>query len=514
MNDKDVVILYDNDVHCSIDGYANIAAQREVALKHTPHVSLVSCGDYAAGKSLGAISKGEYIIRVMNAVKYDYVTIGNHEFDFGIPQMQHLLGELNSKVVCCNLIKETDKTSIYDSYAIQKYEEISVAFIGVATPATISSGNPATFQDEKGNFEYSFAQKDIVQVVQKQVDAARAAGADYVVVLSHLGIEPPAITSPELIAQTSGIDVLLDGHSHSVIEGRMVDNSIGKPVLLTSTGCDFANVGMLIIHSDGTFETHLISKDLFNPENMKSPAVLRVQEEINTIKEEYAAVGNRSIGYSDVALRITGDDGKRIARNHECNLGDLAADAMRITQGADIGWANGGGCRGNIEAGPLTFNSVYSVFPFDNKVCVIDVPGKDILDALEMAAHAVPNEFGGFAQISGITFTIDTSIPSSVVLDENQVFVKVTGKRRVSDVRVFDSKAQSYKKICPRKHYTIAGTEFVLMRNGDGITFPHSKVLKNTAEVDNLIVEQYIREFLNGKIGEQYRQAQGRITIR
>ena len=535
VNDHDVVILYDNDVHCNIDGYMLMAEKHDAALRHTPFVSLVSCGDFAAGKALGSISKGLYIIRLMNVLKYDYVTLGNHELDFGIEQMQYLMNELNAKVLCCNFKKISEKEPMFQPYEIHHYGNTSVAFIGIATPATISSGNPQTYQDGSGNYVYTFGQDNLAKVVQEQVDAARQAGADHVVVLSHLGIEPPSFTSLELIAQTRGIDVVLDGHSHSVIPQQMLKNMDGKPVILSSTGTEFANVGALIIRQNGDMSTKMIANTpkeycLSDTYSSKDPSIQRenyvtanpglfdetranVARGIQYVKEAYAEVGNRQIGQCDVNLAIYDENGKRISRKQECNAGDFAADAFRLVMGADIGWENGGGCRSGIPAGPLTFNSILSVFPFDNEVCVIDVPGQDIMDALEMAAHAAPEEFGGFAHVSGLTYKINTSIPSSVVLDENQLFVKVAGKRRVSDIRVYDAASKSYKKISPSKHYTIAGTVFVMLKSGDGVRFPHAKEVKTSDMVDVMIVEKYIKENLNGKIAAPYGTPQGRITI-
>lgn len=535
ITENDVVILYDNDAHCNIDGYMLMAEKHDLALRRTPYVSLVSCGDFAAGKALGTVSKGEYLIRLMNMLKYDYVTLGNHEFDFGIAQMHYLMKELNAKVLCCNFNKVSDENPMFEPYEIKRYGKISVAFIGVATPATISSGNPATYQDGNGNFVYTFGQENLAKIVQKQVDAARAEGADIVVVLSHLGIEPPSITSLELIAQTRGIDVVLDGHSHSVIPQQMVKDQEGKSVLLSSTGTEFANVGALVIHPNGKFSTRLIpntekEKGLIEDYDPKDQTIMRknyvtanpglfdeirsnVARGILYIKTAYAEVGNRQIGQCKVGLNIYSTDGVRISRNQECTVGDLAADAMRSVMGADIGWENGGGCRGGIVAGPLTFNSILSVFPFDNAVCVIDVPGQDIIDALEMAAHAAPEEFGGFAQVSGLTYKINTSIPSSVVLDENQFFVKVAGKRRVSDIRVYDAESKTYKKISAKKHYTIAGTEFVLLKSGDGVRFPNAKIVKTSDLVDVMIVEKFIKESLNSTIDKPYDAPQGRIQI-
>ncbi len=505
---QDIVILFDNDVHCAIDGYAKMASLRDEVKKKTSRVLVVSSGDFASGKSLGSASKGEYLVRAMNMVGYDYVTLGNHEFDFGIPQMKTFLSNLKSKVLCCNFLNVSDNKSVYDGFEIRDFAGTKVALIGVATPATISAGTPSNFQNENGEFIYTFCMSNLAQIVQETVNEARRQGAQYVVLLSHLGTVPPGVTSDQLIAQTTGIDVVLDGHSHSVIPEQKVNNRNGESVILTSTGTEFANIGALLIHS-GKMSTCLIPTSEYAAVNQK------VAAEIAKIKEEYAVIGNRVIGSSDVKLTINDDtDRIRIARRRECNLGDFVSDAFRIMMDAEIGWGNGGGCRASIPAGDLTFNAIFSAFPFENQVYVVDVPGQDILDALEMSAHATPQEFGGFAQVSGLTYQIDTTIASSVVKDSNDVFVKVAGKRRVSDVRVYNPTKGKYQKLSPRKHYQMATTSFILMKGGDGLRFPHYQVIREYPNLDVDLIEDYIRHTLNGHIDAQYAKPQERVVFK
>lgn len=505
---QDIVILYDNDVHCAIDGYAKMASLRDEVQKKTSLVAVVSSGDFASGKSLGSASKGEYLVRAMNMVGYDYVTLGNHEFDFGIPQMKTFLSNLKSKVLCCNFLNVLDNKSVYDGFEIRNFGGTKVAFVGVATPATITAGTPSNFQNENGEFIYTFCMGNLAQVVQETVNEARRQGAQYVVLLSHLGTVPPGVTSDQLIAQTTGIDVVLDGHSHSVIPEQKVNNRDGKPVILTSTGTEFANFGALVIRS-GNLGTCLISAKEYTAVNQK------VAAEVARIKDEYAVIGNRVIGHSDVKLTINDETDKfRISRRQECNLGDFVADAFRIMMNAEIGWANGGGCRASIPAGDLTFNAIFSAFPFENRMYLVDVPGQDILDALEMAAHATPQEFGGFAHVSGLMYQIDTTIVSSVVVDSNDVFVKVAGKRRVGDVRVYNPTKGKYQKLSPRKHYLMGTTSFILMNGGDGLRFPHYQVIQEYPNLDVDLIEAYISHTLNGRIDAQYEKPQNRVVFK
>ncbi|MBO4645400.1 MAG: bifunctional metallophosphatase/5'-nucleotidase [Bacteroidales bacterium] len=508
LSPQDAVVFYENDVHCAVDGYSKLAALRDETQQRTSRVLLVSSGDFISGSSLGASSRGEYIIRIMNAVGYDYITLGNHEFDFGMERMFDLTHTLKARVLCCNFYKIGEKEPVFEGYAIHHFGNLKIAFIGVTTPATISAGIPANFMDETGEFVYTFGTGQVPALVQAQVDAARQEGADYVVVLAHLGIEPPAITSTELIAQTNGIDVVLDGHSHSVIERQEVPNRDGKNVILSSTGTAFSHIGALVIHEDGTLTTLLIPKTECTAENSA------VEKEIELVKEEYALIGNRPIGESAITLTILDANGKRIVRNQECNLGDFFADAYRTVMHTDIGWANSGGCRNVIPAGALTFNHIYNASPFENKVCVAQILGQDLLDALEMSVHSTPEEFGGFAQVSGITFTVDTTIASPVILDENQMFVRVSGPRRVSQVQVWNSQKNKYQKLSPRKYYSMAATDFVLKKGGDGLKFPHMKIVQDEVMLDTQVYETYLREHLGGRIPDRYALPDSRILFK
>ena len=520
---QDIVILYDNDVHCAIDGYAKMAGERDHIMETTSNVCVVSSGDFLSGRALGSVSQGEYIIDVMNAVHYDYVTIGNHEFDFGIPQMTHLFGKLNSKVVCCNLWKienistgyEATCVPMYDGYEIRNFGGKKVAFIGIATPGTISSSTPSYFKDDQQRFVYTFGKESspyaphyLVDEVQEQVNAARHAGADYVVALAHLGIDPPAITSTELIAQTTGIDVVLDGHSHSVIEERTLNNKEGHPVILTSTGTAFANIGVLVIREDGTMVTRLLPcSDIpyIHP---------GVQQKIDEIYKEYEKVGSRKIGYSEANLTINYPNGKRLVRTGECSLGDFVADAMLAVTGAEIAWMNSGGCRSNIPAGTITFNSIFTSFPFDNQVYLCKVTGQDLLDALEMSVSYLPTEGGVFPQVAGFRFEIDPSVASPAEMNPTtQVFDLNKGPRRIKNVEIYNPKKGKYVKLSPKKQYTIAGTSYSMVDNGDGLQFPHITIVKKGFGTTREVLEKYITDYLNGRVGKEREETAGRIKI-
>jgi len=266
--DCPIYILYDNDVHCSVEGYEKVAALRAELLKQTIYVNVVSCGDFVQGNKVGSVSKGKYPVAVMNAVPYDYVTLGNHEFDYGVGQMKKLMWWLKPKCLCCNLTYLPTGKNLFDSYDVRSYGNKYVAFIGVATPTTIVNSIPTNFEDEQGNVLYDFHSDDLITLVQQAVNAARTEGVDKVIVLSHLGDDTKMISSLDLIRQTTGIDVVLDGHSHHVINTK-VANMNGDSVLLASTGSNFRYVGKLLIDKDNSLHNELVDLSQYQGEHKR-----------------------------------------------------------------------------------------------------------------------------------------------------------------------------------------------------------------------------------------------------
>lgn len=510
---SDIVILYDNDVHCEVDGYVEMAAIKKEMQSQSNYVSLVSCGDFVQGGVIGSISKGEAVVKIMNNIGYDVVTLGNHEFDYAIPQLKSLMLDLDAKVVSSNFLKKSTGKPVFSSYTIKKYGKTKVAFVGVTTPETFTKSTPAYFQNSKGEFIYDFCGdatgKALYKRVQTAVNAARKNGADYVVALTHLGTESVTKrwSAQSLVKNTYGIDVVLDGHSHSTVEFLKVKNKKGKSVTISSTGTKFANVGELVITKKGKITTKLIS--LGEDEETKSY--------VEGIKDEYNKLLEEVIGKTEVDLTTLDADGNRAVRNAETNLGDFCADAFRSVMDADIGMMNGGGIRANIAAGNLTYNNMLSVFPWSNYGCVIEATGQQIKDALEMGAKNYPEESGGFLQVSGLKYTIDASIPSSVVTNaDTGMFEKVNGKYRVTDIQVWNAQKSAYEPIDLQSTYTVAGTNYTLRNNGDGYTmFDGCKVVKDNTMVDNDVLRVYLTDVLKGVVDEQYKDpaGQGRITI-
>lgn len=506
----DIVILYENDVHCAIEGYSTLAAYRTALQDDYAHVGVVSCGDYLQGSSLGAISQGEYIVNIVNMVGYDAMALGNHEFDYRLDRLQELTDILNVKPVCANFKRLADNTPLFDPYRIVSYGEVDIAYIGVTTPDTLTSSSPSQFLDENGDYLYTFSSTDLYDTVQESIDNALAAGADYVVALSHLGTEfvNEAWSAQALVQNTVGLDVVLDGHSHSIEEGITVADEDGNDVLISSTGTQFSHIGKLTVAADGTLSTTLIDTDGLTQTDAAIDAY------ITQINEEYAQLGDRKIGESTVDLLESDENGNRLVRLQETNLGDFCADAFRAVTGADIGVINGGGIRAGMTAGDVTFNDILSIFPFNNTVCMSQVTGQQVLDLLEMGLRYYPDENGSFQHVSGLTFTIDDSIPSSVVVDENDVFLRVDGAYRVQDVCVWNDDSGTYEPLVTDAVYTLASHNYLLMDHGGGAAMlDGSTVLLNSGMLDVEMLEVYITDHLGGVIDETYAASQNRIRV-
>ena len=504
-------------MHCAIDeniGYAGLAAYKKAFEKAGYDVLLADNGDAVQGGPVGTLSKGEYIIDLMNAAGYDVATIGNHEFDYGMDQFMALAEKASFPYVSANFT-DLEGNPVLSPYVILEAGGRRIAFVGASTPETFTKSTPTYFQNEQGEYIYDFCQGEdgarLYEAVQKAVDAAREEGAEFVVVLSHLGIDGSSVpyTSSDLIVNTSGIDAVLDGHSHSTISQEVVQNKDGEDVLLSSTGTKLAAVGALTITAEGELSTALHTESLFQDDEMTAV--------VEDIKAQYSDTLSQVVASSQVDLivndpTVVDAEGKpiRIVRSQETNLGDLCADAYRVVSGADIGFVNGGGVRASIPAGDITFEQIIKVHPFGNAMCVIKTTGQQILDALEMSARKLPDENGGFLHVSGLTLTIDVNVPSTVVTDDKDCFVEVTGERRVKDVLV------NGEPIDPAGTYTLASHNYMLKSGGDGmVMFQGDKVLQDEVMLDNQVLITYITETLGGVIGEAYAEpyGEGRITI-
>lgn len=507
---NDIVILGTSDVHCGIDqniGYAGLAAYKKALAETHNYVALVDAGDAIQGDTIGTLSKGEYIVDIMNEVGYDVVTPGNHEFDYGMDQFLNVIvPKMKATYVSANFMK--DDKPVFDTYKLMTFGGKKVAFVGISTPETLVKSTPTYFQDKFGNYIYDFCNDStgdkLYKAVQTAVDAAKKAGADYVVAVAHLGDDKASApwTSMDVIKNTKGIDVLMDGHAHSTVV-KSVKSKDGKSIKMVATGTKLENIGKIVIAENGTITAEYVGADVAKEKDAD------ITKFVDSIKAKYKELENKVVAKTDVDLIIADQNENRLIRSQETNLGDLCADAYKNVLGADIAFVNGGGIRTSIAKGNITYGQIIAVHPFGNMACVVEATGRQILDALEFGSRNVgKGENGGFLQVAGLTYNINTYLESTVEENDKGEFVKVAGKYRVFDVKV------NGETLDLAKTYTLASHNYMLKNGGDGfVMFKNNKILQDEVMIDNQVLINYIQNNLKGVVDSSYAQAQGRINI-
>ena len=512
LGDKsDVTILYTNDVHTYIDKqspkltYAAIADLKQSYQNAGKDVLLVDAGDHVQGTAYGSMDEGASIIKLMNAAGYDAATPGNHEFDYGMDRAKAIMKEADFPYLSCNWVDLRTGLRVLPSVKVFVRGGRRIAFVGVTTPETFTKSTPAYFMD-KAQRKYIYDiqggedGKKLYDAVQKAIDKAKLL-ADVVIGLGHLGVDPSSSpwTSEEVIAHTSGFDAFIDGHSHTVMENKQVQDASGKAVTLTQTGSYFANVGEMTIAADGTITTKLIPTH----EGMDAGIAAMQTSWVNTVDDmlgEKIAVGDSDFYVSDPAT------GKRRIRSAETNLGDFVADGIYTYFNeveklhCDLAIMNGGGIRADVPAGDWTFKTCKQVSPFGNVACLMSVTGKQIQDALEFAARFAGEggkENGGFLQVAGATYEIHTDIPNTVQTDEKNVWIgSATGTPRVQNVKIYDKASGSYLPLDPGATYALAGMNYTLRNLGDGFAmFDGAELIKDYVSEDYLVMATYAMIF-------------------
>ncbi len=508
---SDVTILYTNDVHTYIDKqspkltYAAIADLKQCYQNAGKDVLLVDAGDHVQGTAYGSMDEGASIIKLMNAAGYDVATPGNHEFDYGMDRAKAIMKEADFPYLSCNWVDLRTTLRVLPSVKVFVRGGRRIAFVGVTTPETFTKSTPAYFMD-KAQRKYIYDiqggedGKKLYDAVQKAIDKAKLL-ADVVIGLGHLGVDPSSSpwTSEEVIAHTSGFDAFIDGHSHTVMENKQVQDASGKAVTLTQTGSYFANVGEMTIAADGTITTKLIPTH----EGMDATIAAMQTGWVNTVDDmlgEKIAVGDSDFYVTDPAT------GKRRIRSAETNLGDFVADGIYTYFNeveklhCDVAIMNGGGIRADVPAGDWTFKTCKQVSPFGNVACLMSVTGKQIQDALEFAARFAGEggkENGGFLQVAGATYEIHTDIPNTVQTDEKNVWIgSATGTPRVQNVKIYDKASGSYLPLDPNKTYALAGMNYTLRNLGDGFAmFDGAELIKDYVSEDYLVMSTYAMIF-------------------
>ncbi len=520
-----VVILHTNDVHCGFEaddstfGAADLAAYKARLESEGYDVILADAGDFVQGGVIGTLSNGEYPMQIMNELGYDVAIPGNHEFDFGMDNFLKLANEAEFPYISVNFTDLRTNEKPFSAYKIIEAGGLKIAFIGLTTPETPSSSTPTNFMDENGNYIYGFLGGDdgtaLYTAVQDAINSAYADGADYVFAIGHMGdyVYDEKWSSRTVIEHTSGLSAFIDGHSHSVLED-FVEDKDGKSVPLASTGTKLENIGKITI-TDNEMTCELIEKSDYtvsaDENTAENKAYRNMTDFIAGINAQYGELIGTVVARTDVELTINDPEtGERAVRSAETNLGDLCADAYRAATGAEIALVNGGGVRANIAVGDITYGNIIDVQPFGNSLCVVEATGQQILDCLEMGALHCPEEDGSFIQVSGLTYQINKSVPSSVKTDKDGNFIGIDGEYRVCNVFVGE------KPLDLNKTYTVASHNYYLLSYGGGMTmFRDCKLVAKEIALDNQALIDYITENLGGTVGEKYSnpRGSGRIKI-
>ena len=507
----DVTILYTNDVHTYIDNkspkptYAAIAALKKSIEDTGRDVLLVDAGDHIQGTAYGSMDDGATIIELMNEAGYDLATPGNHEFDYGMARAKAVLREADFPYVSCNWVDLRTGFNVLPSVKFFFVGGRKIAFVGVTTPETFTKSTPAYFMnDAQTRYIYDIlggedGQK-LYDAVQKAIDKAEFWGADTIIGLGHLGVDPSSSpwTSEEVIAHTHGFTAFIDGHSHTVMANKQVTDASGKAVTLTQTGSYFKNIGKMTVGADGTITTELI--DTY--EGLDAAVAATASNWISAVDDmlgEEIAVGDTKFYINDPAT------GKRRIRSGETNLGDFVADGIYTYFNeieelhCDVAIMNGGGIRTDVEAGPWSFKTCKTVSPFGNVACLMSVTGQQIQDALEFGARfagAEGKENGGFLQVAGARYTIHPMIPNTVQTDDKNVWTGSAATPRVSNVEIYDKTTGTYKPLDPNATYALAGMNYTLRNLGDGFAmFDGATLIKDYVSEDYLVMSSYAAMF-------------------
>lgn len=507
----DVTILYTNDVHTYIDNkspkptYAAIAALKKSIEDTGRDVLLVDAGDHIQGTAYGSMDDGATIIELMNEAGYDLATPGNHEFDYGMARAKAVIQEADFPYVSCNWVDLRTGFNVLPSVKFFFVGGRKIAFVGVTTPETFTKSTPAYFMnDAQTKYIYDIlggedGQK-LYDAVQKAIDKAEFWGADTIIGLGHLGVDPSSSpwTSEEVIAHTHGFTAFIDGHSHTVMANKQVTDASGKAVTLTQTGSYFKNIGKMTVGADGTITTELI--DTY--EGLDAAVAATASNWISAVDDmlgEEIAVGDTKFYINDPAT------GKRRIRSGETNLGDFVADGIYTYFNeieelhCDVAIMNGGGIRTDVEAGPWSFKTCKTVSPFGNVACLMSVTGQQIQDALEFGARfagAEGKENGGFLQVAGARYTIHPMIPNTVQTNDKNVWTGSATIPRVSNVEIYDKTTGTYKPLDPNATYALAGMNYTLRNLGDGFAmFDGATLIKDYVSEDYLVMSSYAAMF-------------------
>ena len=511
--DGKTVILHTNDVHGSIELYAKVAAMKGDYEARGAQVILADAGDYSQGTVYVSVNKGKDAVTMMNAAGYDVATIGNHEFDYGYAQLKSNLDSAAFKVVCANVLQ--DGSPVFDAYTMINKGGVQVAFVGLETPEAQTKANPALIQGLT-----FLAGEEMYAAVQTQVDAARTAGADIVIVLTHLGVDSSSEpnTSYDLYKKVNGIDFIIDGHSHTV----MTKGPEGEPI--QSTGTALNNIGVITIdNATKKIESNELIP-IWHTEEVdgKEVPVYDYTKSDETVANAAKAIidpidADYDQKFAESAVDLNGAKAPG-NRTEETNLGDLITDAMMWAiktkaPGVDMNNAvaitNGGGIRAAIAKGDITKKDVNTVLPFGNTLAVVYVKGSELLEALEVSTYCTPKSLGGFPQFAGMEVELNTACEYDAN-DTTYPGSTYFGPKSINRITIKTVNGKAFDKDAT---YAVITNDFLAAGGDTYYAFAAAQTQFDTGLPLDEILMEYITVELNGVVTDKYAAPQGRLTI-
>lgn len=503
-----IVILHTNDVHGGISGYAAVAALKQAYQDAGAYVLLADAGDFIQGDPTVSVSQGATAVELMNLAGYDVAAPGNHEFDYGFANLVDLAAQADFPILAAN-IQYNGQLAFGDNIVFTAPDGTKIGFFGLDTPETATKAHPAKIQG------VSFlAGQEMFDCAQAQVDALTAEGCDIIVCLGHLGIDAESVgnRSIDLLENVDGIDVFIDGHSHSTLEDIVAatnENATVNGALLTSTGTELNNIGVIEITPDGTIEASNVSTSALVEDGIITPdaAVAAKAEAIQAeIDADYGAV------FARTEVDLKGE--KADVRTGETNLGDLITDAMlwqanTLGEPVDAAVTNGGGIRASIPAGDITKKDINTVLPFGNTLSIIKITGAELLEVLEASTFCTPEAIGGFPQVSGIEFTLDTT----KAYDQGEEYPGTTyfAPKTINRVTISTVGGKAFD---PAATYTIATNDFMASGGDTYYCFVNATANYDLGLPMDEVVMDYVNTVLGGTVtAEKYGEPAGRITI-
>mgnify|MGYP002560911390 FL=1 len=510
------VILHTNDVHGAIQDYAKVAALKADYKKRGADVYLVDAGDFSQGSVYVSLNKGADAVTMLNAVGYDYVTLGNHEFDYGAQQLADNLKNANFDILCSNVL-DADGDPAADEAVTSEVEGsgLKIGFFGLATPETKTKANPALI---KG---LTFLSGEaLYKCAQENIDWLKGQNVDVIICLTHLGVdkESQPNTSYDLYKNTTGIDFIIDGHSHTV----MTKGPNGEPI--QSTGTALANVGVIIIDN----ATKKIEENKLVPiwheekKDGKSVTVYDYTKENAAVAAAAKAIMDPiDAEYGEVFAKSAVDlNGAKAPgnRTEETNLGDLITDAMMwaiktkapsVDMTNAVAITNGGGIRAAIKKGDITKKDINTVLPFGNTLAVVYVKGSELLEALEASTYCTPEAVGGFPQFAGMEVELNIA-PKYDKNAKEYPGSEYFGPKSINRITI---KSINGKAFDPNATYAVITNNFMAAGGDTYYAFAAAKEQFDTGLPLDEILMEYITTELNGVVGEQYAKPQGRLTI-